>query len=52
MVSELVIALIKLIVDEVGHETAHQLVSDETQRRANAEADAVAAARVAAEKLI
>ncbi len=43
----LIIELVKLLVGAVGHEKAHQLVSEETQRRANAEADAVAAARVA-----
>ena len=43
---EIVIRLIGLIVDLVGPEKAQLLVSEETQRRANAAADAVATARI------
>jgi hypothetical protein len=47
-VVELVAKLVSLLIDAVGHEKAQQLISEETQRRANAAADAVAAAREAA----
>lgn len=48
MVTDIILGLIRIIIDAVGHERAHQLISEEEQRRANAAADAVAAARVAA----
>ena len=41
--------LVRFIVEQVGHEKAHLMVSEEAKRRANAAADAVAAARVLAE---
>lgn len=41
----IILELVRLIVNAVGHETAQQLISDEYKRRANAAADAVAAAR-------
>lgn len=44
-VIELAARLVVLLLDAVGHEKAHQLISEEVRRRANAEADAVAAAR-------
>ena len=45
-------ALVTALVDAAGgHEKAHQLISEEAVRRANAAADAVALARIAAEKL-
>jgi hypothetical protein len=47
-VGEIVVALVGLLLDAVGHEKAQQLVSEEARRRANAVADAVAAARVLA----
>lgn len=47
---QLISALIAIIVEAVGHEKAHQLVSEEAVRRANVAADAVALARIAAEK--
>lgn len=43
--TELIVSIIRLIVDLVGHEEAHRLVSAETERRANELADAVAKAR-------
>lgn len=42
---QLILGLIQIIIDAVGHEKAQQLVSEEGKRRANAAADAVAAAR-------
>lgn len=48
MLAEFIMSLVRLIVDAVGHEEAHRMVSEEAKRRANAEADAVAAARVLA----
>ncbi len=41
----LIISLIKLILDAVGEQQAHELITEEVRRRAYAEADAVAAAR-------
>ncbi len=49
--TEFLLTLVRFIVDQVGHESAHQMVSDEAKRRANEAADAVAAARVIAESL-
>ena len=43
-------SLIGLILDHLPHEEAQQLLSEEAKRRANAAADAVAAARIASER--
>lgn len=48
MISELILGLVRLIIDAVGHDEAQRLVSEEAKRRANDAADAVAAARKAA----
>ena len=50
VIEEVIGALVSIIVEAVGHEKALQLVSEEAQRRANVAADAVAAARIVAEK--
>lgn len=50
LAESLILALVSIIVEAVGHEKAHQLISEETVRRANVAADAVALARVAADK--
>lgn len=44
----LIIQLIGIILDAVGHETAQAMLSQEAMRRANVAADAVVAARIAA----
>ncbi len=41
--------LVQLLMAGVGHEKAHQMVSDEAKRRAEAQADAVARARIQSE---
>ena len=43
-----VMGLIRVIIDAVGQKKAQQLLSQEAKRRANAKADAVAAARILA----
>jgi hypothetical protein len=47
-VLQLIISLIGVILDHIPHEEAQHLLSEEAKRRANAKADAVAAARLAA----
>ncbi len=46
--AQLATLLVQLLLELVGHDEAHQMVSDEAKRRANVAADAVAAARVLA----
>jgi hypothetical protein len=43
----IILALLNLVLDAVGHEKAQSMLSEEAMRRANVEADAVAAARIA-----
>ena len=43
----LIVSLISIILDAIGHEKAQALLSQEAMRRANLAADAVAAARKA-----
>lgn len=44
----LILSLLSIVLDAIGHEKAQALLSQEAMRRANAAADAVAAARKAA----
>lgn len=45
---QFIITLMGVILDHIPHEEAQLLLSEEAKRRANAKADAVAAARVLA----
>ena len=51
-VAEAIVLLIQVLVKLAGgHEKARRAISEDEQRQANAAADAVAAARVLAEKV-
>ncbi len=50
-VGEIILGLINLLIGLTGsHEEARRAITEDEQRRANAAADAVAAARILAEK--
>lgn len=50
VVEEILAALVSILVEAVGQEKAHQLISEEARRRAYIMADGVALGRIAAQK--